>query len=153
MDITYNTSIRVVVEPVYWKNVPMIAYGCNNIKNKVIKVDDTKILDFSADYTNGEHTIWIDFFNKTNQDCLEDKDMAIKIVNIEIEGMRLYRFKWAAKYIPKYPKDWIADNPNQPEVVPSAEYLGWNGRWQLSFTTPIFTWIHRLENLGWLYEP
>ena len=85
MATTYNTSIKVVVEPVYWKNIPTIAYGCNNIKNKIIRVDDTKVLDFSADYTRGEHTIWIDFFNKTNNDCLENKDMAIKIVDIDIE--------------------------------------------------------------------
>jgi hypothetical protein len=31
--------------------------------------------------------------------------------------------------------------------------MGWNGRWELNFRVPIFTWIHQLENLGWIYAP
>lgn len=30
-------------------------------------------------------------------------------------------------------------------------YLGWNGMWKFQFEIPIFTWIHKLEGLGWIY--
>ena len=31
-------------------------------------------------------------------------------------------------------------------------YMGWNGQWKLTYSAPIFTWIHKIENLGWIYD-
>lgn len=39
-----------------------------------------------------------------------------------------------------------------PKFQTNATYLGWNGLWVLEFELPIFTWIHKLENLGWIYD-
>ena len=48
-------------------------------------------------------------------------------------------------------KDYT-DYPDKNPVLQPHTYLGWNGRWVLEFETPVFTWIHRLEDLGWLYS-
>ena len=76
-------------------------------------------------------------------------DMAIEIESVTVEGITLDRLKWAAEYYPDYPDDY----PEKKPIIKPATYLGWNGSWVLTFNMPIFTWIHRLENLGWLYEP
>jgi ribosomal protein L25 (general stress protein Ctc) len=149
----YNTSIQITVEPIYWNTVPAIAYGYNNHRLKTVKLDSEQILDFSHNFEMEKNFIWIDFFNKSMQDSTRNNDMAVKIKKITIEGMSLYRFIWTAEYFPKYPKEWAVNQINLSERIQSADYLGWNGRWKLNFTVPIFTWIHRLENLGWLYEP
>ena len=94
-------------------------------------------------------TVILEFANKTNNTA----DMAVEIVAVAIEGMTLDRFKWSSRYYPVYPEPWASEQTDPlPEFHPSATYLGWNGRWELEFATPIFTWIHRLENLGWIYS-
>lgn len=149
MAIMYNIQICVEVEPIAVNNSPIIAYGSNNNKPKIVKLERLTKLDFSNDYLFGENTIWIDFFNKKSN----DPSTAIEIKYVIIEGIVVDRFKWAAKYTPKYPEPWASTQTNLESVIESATQLGWNGRWELAFTAPIFTWIHQLEHLGWLYEP
>ena len=147
----FNCKIEISLKPHRWRTVPEISYGIDNLFISTICVTDLTKLTFEYPYTNGEHQIWLTFNNKDYNDSVLEKnlDMAIEIVSVTIEGMTLDRFRWAGKYYPEYPDDY----PEKKSVIESATYMGWNGRWQLPFTTPIFTWIHRLENLGWLYEP
>ena len=67
------------------------------------------------------------------------KDKAILIHPITIEGYTLAQFMHSAKYFPI----------NRESM--DSEYLSWNGEWRLPFTTPIFTWIHKVQSLGWIY--
>lgn len=126
---------------------PIITYGVDDSIN-TITVDESMFLQFDLDLNQGEHVFFIEFMNKTN----ETPDMAVEILAVTIEGMTLDRFKWAGLYYPKYPEPWAS---MQTEVLPSVRsastYLGWNGRWELAFSAPIFQWIHKLENLGWIY--
>jgi len=39
---------------------------------------------------------------------------------------------------------------SNPSPVIIANYLGWDGRWFLDFSTPIYRWIHQRLDLGWL---
>jgi hypothetical protein len=76
----------------------------------------------------------------------------IRSNNPFFEGMSLDRFKWAGVYFPVYPEPWASTQIDLPKFHKSATYLGWNGQWELEFSVPIFTWIHKLENLGWIYD-
>ena len=67
---------------------------------------------------------------------------------LHIHDIKLDRLKWAGKFYPVYPKDC----EHNDTVLQPHTYLGWNGKWVIEFYTPVFTWIHRLENLGWLYS-
>ena len=93
----------------------------------------------------------ITYNNKNYEECKMDEglDMSVEIASVSFEGMTLDRFKWAGEYYPEYPA-WITDGE---QVIKQITYLGWNGRWVINFTTPIFTWIHQIENLGWIYNP
>ena len=146
-----DTWFKIDICLIYWNTVPIITYG---IDDRVICTSEIKekiTVSCQENFAAGPHKFWIEFRNKNYKDCILDKnlDMAVEIQSVSFEGMTFDRFKWAGEYYPDYP----ADYPNKQPVVPHATYLGWNGRWELPFTTPIFTWIHRLENLGWLYEP
>jgi hypothetical protein len=37
-------------------------------------------------------------------------------------------------------------------LLKNHTYLSWNGKWTLTFDVPVFTWIHRVQNLGWIYD-
>ena len=146
-----DTIIDLCLQPRWWKTKPEITYGIDDLTINTITLQNRTTLRLAYPFPPGEHKIWITFNNKDyNESRLEQGlDMAVEIKSVLFENMELDRFKWAANYYPDYP----ADYPDKQKVIKSATYLGWNGLWELPFTTPIFTWIHRLENLGWLHEP
>jgi hypothetical protein len=146
-----DTVFDIVIKPHWWQTKPEISYGINNDIINTIVISNTTTLRLSFPFAYGQHKVWINYNNKNYNECMldQDLDMSIEIKSVTIEGMTLDRFKWAGEYYPDYPTDY----PDKQPVIKSATYLGWNGRWELPFTTPIFTWIHKIENLGWLYEP
>ena len=101
--------------------------------------------NFDVTLDDGTHTIKVGLVNKVDADTVVKnekivQDKAIYIHPIEIEGYKLDDFMYQATYYP-IGRDSLKSN-----------YLGWNGHWRLDFTTPIFTWIHKTQQLGWIYE-
>jgi hypothetical protein len=145
----YNTEFSVRLKPHGVIN-PTITYGFNHLeKFDILALERDTSLDFNIDLPSGPVIFYINFENKTN----ETPDMAVEIESVTFEGMTLDRFKWSNKYYPVYPQPWASEQVTKlPKFHQSATYMGWNGRWELEFETPIFTWIHRLENLGWIYS-
>lgn len=127
--------------------LPVVTYGIDNITIGSIEVLDTQIR-FNQEFDLGSHTIFLEFNNKTN----DHPDMAVEIIEVKYEEFDLDRFKWANKYYPNYPEPWASEQTLPlPLFQESATYLGWNGRIEFEFQIPIYTWIHKLENLGWIY--
>lgn len=152
MDTKYNVDFDVVIKPIWWKTQPEITYGIDQNVINTISLSASQVrLRMSLPLDIGEHQFWITYNNKNYQESKPEDglDMAIEIDSVTFEGMTLDKFKWAGLYYPEYP-EWTMDG--EP-VIKQATYLGWNGRWVINFTTPIFTWIHQLENLGWIYHP
>lgn len=127
---------------------PIITYGLDQSVGETLELNAPAELQFAVDLESGPHTFYIDFRNKTN----DTPEMAVEIDSVTFEGITVDRFKWAGVYTPDYPEPWASTQTNLQPTLPSATYLGWNGRWELPFTTPIFTWIHQIEHLGWIYR-
>jgi hypothetical protein len=147
MDIIFDIKIK----PHWWQIIPEVSYGINDHTINTMLLEHQTTLRLVDNFKPGNHKLWITYNNKNYNQCKleQNLDMAVEIETVSIEGLTLDKFKWAGEYYPDYPDDY----PDKQPVIKSATYLGWNGRWELPFTTPIFTWIHQLENLGWLYEP
>ena len=145
----YNVEFSIQLKP-HGSTNPIITYGFKHLDEvNTLTLIDTTTLSFEIDLPKGPIFFYINFDNKTN----ETADMAVEIESVTFEGMTLDRFKWSNKYYPDYPEPWASEQSEPlPKVRQSATYLGWNGRWELEFETPVFTWIHRLENLGWIYS-
>lgn len=142
----FNTVIEIELEPegLY----PIINYGIDSI-NSTLLLKEKTLLKFDIDLCVGQHKLILEFNNKTNS----TPDLAVKINKVVIEGLCVDRFKWAGKYYPNYPEPWASQQKSDlPKCIDSATFLGWNGIWELDFSVPIFTWIHKLENLGWIYN-
>lgn len=143
----YNTNFSILLKP-HGITSPVITYKLNDLLINTLVLDKESRLHFSLDLNQGNNKFEIIFTNKTN----ETPDMAVEILEVGIEDIVVDRFKWASRYYPSYPEPWASRQTTAlPESHPSATYMGWNGRWELNFEVPIFTWIHRLENLGWIY--
>jgi len=145
----YNTNFSILLKPHGIEN-PMITCKMNDLVIDSILLDKESRLYFSLDLIRGNNKFEINFMNKTD----DIPDMAVEILEVGIENIVVDRFKWASKYYPVYPEPWASQQVDPlPEFQSSATYMGWNGRWELNFEVPIFTWIHQLENLGWIYAP
>ena len=140
-----DTEIEIKITPI---GRPIITYGISDDQSATIALDVPCTLRFAMKLSKGEHKVFIDFRNKTN----DTPDMAVIIDSVSFGGITTDRMKWAGLYYPDYPEPWASTQTNLPVVHANATFLGWNGRWELPFMTPIYTWIHRLENLGWLYN-
>jgi hypothetical protein len=51
------------------------------------------------------------------------------------------KFAWAGMYQTQHSSNAV-----------SQTYLSWNGTWTLRFDVPVFTWMHHVQGLGWIYQ-
>ena len=150
----YQTHIELEVIPTYHQTLPVIVYGVDEKIVNQITLSRPCVLNFALDLTPGAHSIFLDFINKSDVDCIPDQglDKFVTIGNITINKICLPKFNWAATYRPEYPEPWYSQQMPPPQAVrQGSSQLGWNGRWQLKFDAPVFSWIHQLENMGWIW--
>lgn len=50
--------------------------------------------------------------------------------------------------IPQY--DYLADYINDHDNHNPTSYLGFNGKWTLTFDRPFYQWLHQARSQGWL---
>lgn len=111
-----------------------------------------KLIQCSHELALGPHIISVEHLDKDDL----DPSTALRIDRVTINGITDPRFIWEATYQPCYPQLWFGQQTalgDQPKSqLKNTDYLGWNGIWRLEFTVPAFTWIHRIQNLGWIYD-
>jgi hypothetical protein len=96
----------------------------------------------------------VDFVNKTDADNIPEQglDKKIKIKQVTFDDFDMVHFLHRCTYTPVYPEPWYSQqDPLPPKSLPGADLMGWNGRWQFSFASPVFPWIHRVGNISWVW--
>lgn len=145
MDTKYNTRFAVTLTGT---GGPVVTYGIDDQVCNTIVVNGTVVLHFSLDLTTANHRFFFEFANKTN----DTPDMMVVVESVAVEGIATDRLKWSGIYTPNYPQPWADTQGNLAPALPGATHMGWNGRWELPFSVPIFTWLHQTEHLGWIYS-
>jgi len=141
----YETlSFRIGLSGTYWNKKPQYTVLFNGSKQAEGKCDESlSYVEFSVDVVEEqEHILEIRLENKTDSDTvIQDneiaKDMLLNIDSIEIDEIELGEIKWNLS-------KFVADNPNR-ETLDRCVNLGWNGSYQLKFTSPFYLWL--LENM------
>ena len=146
-DQTYQVNLSVLIKPVWFNDPPTIRIGLNGVTKDIILDKETW---FNYNYTSEATTniLQIELYGKTNK----DSDTAVIVEEVKFNGINSPKFAWAGTYIPNYPLHYLKDNPTSASTLSPHTYLGWNGVWTLEFTVPVFTWIHKVEGLGWIYD-
>jgi hypothetical protein len=154
--LEYKTSIAISLTPVYHVDPPVYTLDFFGQKQVSGPLSKNEIIQQQFELREGNYSIDLFFHNKTNRDTRPGVDKAIKIDWIQINGITSKRFIWESTYHPEYPEPWKSQQQQKgihlEPVLRSHDYLGWNGRWCLEFTAPVFTWIHHRENHGWIYD-
>jgi len=157
-DDTESVEFKITLDSV-WHNEPpkfevllndeLIEYGVVSEKESD---GEKKIITFTRDLEEGEHTIKIRLLDKQlkhtpiddNGNILADQLLNIK--QIEIDEIELdYLFYSLGKY---YKQIGVKDGLPQYDEAPldfNLITLGWNGEWRLSLSAPTYMWF--LENL------
>ena len=68
-----------------------------------------------------------------------DNETAIIIRCLQIDGIDL---------VPKF--DYLATYLNDHNNNSPTSYLGFNGKWTLTFDRPFYQWLHQVTGQGWL---
>ena len=99
-----------------------------------------------------DHVLKIRYHNKSKQDHTQ----AILIKSIDFNNIQDPKFVWSGVYTPTYPEPWATQQRDQGKPLISkltnVDCIGWEGEWALTFSVPVFTWIHRLKNFGTIYD-
>ena len=154
----YHTRIDLWLTPKINQEPPEIIVSFD--QGTVYQGPLTKSTCFGIDQeiSAGEQGLTIEFTNKknTDTDLVTGVDKAVVIDRIVFNAIESPKFVWAGVYRPEYPESWAVEQRQKGVVLKQHltdhNYLGWNGKWTLTFTAPVFTWIHNLEDLGWIYS-
>lgn len=154
--VTDDFVCQLTLCPVWWKRPPEVTVMLNGHVRWQGMLETDLILDWSQSLEKGPHCLEVMLLGKTNEYTTATKDHAVIIEHVDFFGIRNDKFKWQGVYRPEYPEPWRTEQESQgiellPEL-PAHTYLGWNGTWRLDFTTPIFTWMHQVQDLGWIYD-
>ena len=153
----YHLRLSVQLTPRINNQAPDIELTFND--HVIFKGALTETTTFDVDQLlpAGEQSLSLTFTNKrdSDTDTATGADKAVIIDSITLNDISSPKFVWEGVYCPVYPEPWASEqaaagNTLEP-LLKSHNYLGWNGKWTLTFTTPVFTWVHNLENLGWIY--
>jgi hypothetical protein len=152
MATDYPVKLDIHLRPVWHDNPPEINIGINNDIQRIILSEEHMFhYEFIA---NAPSILTVELLNKTNADTRPDKglDKAVIIESVSFFGISDPKFAWEGIYAPEYPEPWASQQHDLKPLLKSHTYLGWNGKWTLTFDVPVFTWIHRVQNLGWIYD-
>ena len=140
MDIEYLVNMSVTLEPVRNPWVK-ISVG-HHVRTQQLTQTETFNFKFASEQSTC--LLEIEHFEKIDN----DPDTAVVVKDISFFEIADPKFVWAGVYYPNYPDHY----PKKVSVLPGQGYLGWNGVYQLEFDVPVFTWMHRILNLGDIYQ-
>ena len=134
-----KVNVCVTLEPVGKPWVIVEANGQGQLQQLVTTHD------FNFDFrTDDSGYLKITHFDKAD----DDSNTAVIVKEIKFFDISDPKFVWAGVYYPEYPEHY----PNKTSPLPGQGYLGWNGVYRLEFSVPVFTWIHKIKDFGWIYQ-
>jgi len=152
----HPVKLAITLVPVWHSEPPRICVAVNDDRReRDLTRPATLEFEFESDKPCD---LTVEFLNKRDHDTVPEHnlDKAVIINNVSFFGISDPKFVWAGVYEPRYPKLWIQEQRSRgvalQQQLTNQSYLGWNGKWTLTFDVPVFTWIHKIQNLGWIYS-
>ena len=129
--IDQRLHCHVELEPVGTPEVAVIINGVYG-GGKLFK---SVVFDVSIDLLQ-PFAIEIELKNKI---YTTEQETAVIIKCLQIDGIDL---------VPRF--DYLAEYDNDHNNNDPTSYLGFNGKWTLTFGRPFYQWLHQATGQGWL---
>lgn len=147
-----RTHVRVDLDPIWQDQPPLVQVRLDNHQLWHDALRQRETIEMIRDLPRGQHCLEIELRDKPAHDPIQ----AVRIHDLVFGGIRSAKFVWQGVYRPIYPEPWASQQQALGLALASevrdTDCLGWNGCWVLEFTVPVFTWIHQVEDLGWIYD-
>lgn len=149
---TENLQFKIGLSGTFFNKRPRYSILVNDVEivTATVETDSGKLFYVEFDHTleeNSTNRLSIRLENKTPQDTVvvnNDivKDMLLNIESIAIDSIDLGFMIWSkSKYKPDRPQKIGQDIVSE---LSNCVNLGWNGSYELEFTSPFYFWL--LEN-------
>lgn len=138
-------DIDITLSSTFWKSAPKAKVYVDNTLIFDGEVSSSTELKWAGDLEEGKHKLIVELYDKDKyQTVLENdkivKDQILNIDKVSFDEIDIgYMKHTLSQYYPNQ------KSSNVPLLVKNCVNLGWNGRWELEFTTPIYIWL--LENI------
>jgi hypothetical protein len=149
-------DISIHINPIYHQEPPRIKVMVDDDIIHHGDVIGNTIFNYSGNMKNDNHKLSITLLNKTDLDCVDGKDKAIIIDKVTFFGIDSNKVLNHSSYVPLYSEAYLKSminlNKSLDTELIGCNYLGWNGEWVMIFEVPVFKWLHKIEDLGWVYS-
>ena len=125
-------QLHIELEPV---GTPDVKISINGVTSDYPGLFDNINLDYSIDLLE-LFSVDVELRNKI---YTLEYETAIIIRRLSIDNIEL---------IPRY--DYLAEYHNDHNNNNPTSYLGFNGKWVLTFDRPFYHWLHKHTGQGWL---
>jgi hypothetical protein len=138
-----SVEIKINLSSNYWENrCPSARVYIDDILLFDNCVDTPIEINWSGAIFDGSHKIIVEMYNKKQGDTIVVDntivhDVLLNVDSIAIDDIELDQLIWAKSIY--YPEDAHA-----PNILENCINLGWNGKWVLEFSSPVYLWL--LEN-------
>jgi len=129
----YNVTVEVLLEPVA---TPMVRVSCGG-QQKIMRLSSTASwTKFKFTQIAGPAQLTVEMTDKLPS----DSQTAVIVKQIRLNGIEHLQNTYQGMY---YPHGMESRRDT---------YIAWNGVWILNFTVPTYTWMHKTQGLGWIYD-
>lgn len=129
----HAVRVAVVLEPV---GTPMVRISCGGETKTARLFNKQSWFMFAFEQSAGPAQLSVEMFGKQP----DDSTTAVIVKTVKLNDIEHMQNTYQGIY---YPYDMEPRRDN---------YIAWNGVWKLDFTVPVFTWMHKTQNLGWIYD-
>jgi len=154
-----SLKFRIELYADYWDKPPtaeIFVGGISKNKQEITgTIENLSVIEFFHDLADGqEYKLVILRTNKDNSQTITEnekitRDQILHIKSIEIDEIELGGLIYEGLFYAEYPEPWATQQRESGNQLPvsfkNANSMGFNGRWELTFTSPFYMWL--LENL------
>lgn len=130
---SYPVRVAVLLEPV---GRPQAKIICNDQVKTLHALIQPSWFNFEFEQMGGPARLSVELFDKHPH----DPTTAVIIKQVKLNDVEHLQNTYQGMYYPT-------------NMEPRRDtYIAWNGIWVLDFTVPVYTWMHKTQGLGWIYD-
>ncbi len=138
-------DILIKLSGSFWKDPPKAKIYLNDnliFDGKIVQSTDVR---WSANLVEGKHKLTIELLDKDKYQTVMENNKIVKdqLLNIDAISFNDIDIGYLKHNLSKYYPN--KEYENTPLLVKNCVNLGYNGRWELEFSTPVYIWL--LENI------
>jgi len=129
----HKVRVSVLLEPI---GSPMVRVSCGGDTKSMRLFNGQSWTDFEFEQSEGPARLSVELFDKHPNDPIT----AVVVKQIQLNDIEHLQNTYQGMYYPH-------------NMDPKRDtYIAWNGVWILDFTVPVYTWMHKTQGLGWIYD-